>query len=63
MIMEKITHPFLLALKFAFQTDEKLYMVTEYCSGGEVFFHLKKLRRFTEGLIIFLSFILFKYFF
>ena len=48
MIMEKIAHPFLLSLKAAFQSSDKLFMVTEYCSGGEVFFHLKKLRRFTE---------------
>eukprot|EP01036_Dinobryon_divergens_P028995 gene28995-38039_t len=55
MIMEKIVHPFILTLKHAFQNSEKLYMVTEYCSGGEVFFHLKKLRRFTEGMMRFYS--------
>jgi len=53
MIMEKVVHPFILSLKAAFQSADKLYMVTEYCSGGEVFFHLKKLRRFTEGMMRF----------
>lgn len=28
--------------RFAFQTHDKLFMVTEYCRGGELFFHLKK---------------------
>ena len=50
MIMANIVHPFTLALRYAFQTTDKLYMVTDYCQGGELFFHLKKLRRFTEGL-------------
>ena len=27
----------------AFQTDEMLYFVLEYCPGGELFYHLKKL--------------------
>ncbi len=49
MIMVSIVHPFTLALRHAFQTADKLYMVTDYCQGGELFFHLKKLRRFTEG--------------
>jgi serine/threonine protein kinase len=52
MIMVDIVHPFTLALRYAFQTGDKLYMVTDYCQGGELFFHLKKLRRFTEGGII-----------
>ncbi len=29
--------------------------VTDYCPGGELFFHLKKLRRFTEGMMRFYS--------
>ena len=28
------------------QTNDKLYMITDYCSGGELFFHLKRMRRF-----------------
>ena len=48
-ILATTSHPFILALRFAFQTEHKLYMVTDYCPGGELFFHLKKLRRFTEG--------------
>lgn len=48
-ILATVQHPFVLALRYAFQNEHKLYMVTDYCPGGELFFHLKKLRRFTEG--------------
>jgi serine/threonine protein kinase len=47
-IMAQIRHPFIVPLIFAFQSTQKLYMVTEYCSGGELFFHLKRLKRFGE---------------
>lgn len=50
-ILAQINHPFILALRYAFQTKHKLYMITDYCPGGELFFHLKKLRRFTEGTL------------
>ena len=47
-IMAQIRHPFVAPLIFAFQSSEKLYMVTEYCPGGELFFHLSRFRRFPE---------------
>ncbi|CAG9328953.1 unnamed protein product [Blepharisma stoltei] len=49
MILEDVRCPFIVPLRFSFQTDEKLYMVMEYMSGGELFFHLKKSGRFTEA--------------
>jgi len=47
-ILEALQHPFLMKLRFAFQTDSKLYFVLDYYRGGELFFHLKKKRRFSE---------------
>ena len=38
-------HPFLVHLRFAFQSPSKLYLVMDYCNGGELFFHLKEARR------------------
>ena len=35
-------------LHYAFQTPEKLYLVLDYCPGGELFFHLSRIRRFPE---------------
>lgn len=46
-------HPFLVNLKFAFQTEKKIYFVLDYVNGGELFFHLKKERRFDEDKVRF----------
>merc|ERR1719173_259070 len=46
-ILQALQHPFLMTLRFAFQTDSKLYFVLDYFHGGELFFHLKKRKRFT----------------
>ncbi|KAI9893382.1 MAG: Serine/threonine-protein kinase [Vezdaea aestivalis] len=40
--------PFIVALKFSFQTPTDLYLVTDYMSGGELFWHLQKEGRFNE---------------
>ncbi|WWC71066.1 uncharacterized protein I206_105019 [Kwoniella pini CBS 10737] len=40
--------PFLVGLKFSFQTDRDLYFVTDYKCGGELFWHLQKEGRFSE---------------
>ncbi|WWD18777.1 hypothetical protein CI109_103232 [Kwoniella shandongensis] len=40
--------PFLVGLKFSFQTDKELYFVTDYKCGGELFWHLQKEGRFSE---------------
>jgi len=50
-IMGGIDHPFIVSLRFAFQSSDKLYMVTDYCRGGELFFHLKRMRVFPEALV------------
>lgn len=47
-ILEKIKHPFIVSLHYAFQTKLKLYLVTEFMQGGELFYHLRKERRFEE---------------
>ncbi|KAF8803859.1 kinase-like protein [Phlegmacium glaucopus] len=40
--------PFLVGLKFSFQTDTDLYLVTDFKSGGELFWHLQRETRFPE---------------
>lgn len=47
-LIRSVKHPFLIGLKWAFQTSEKLYFVTDYVNGGEIFFHLQKDCRFSE---------------
>ncbi|PWN45581.1 kinase-like protein [Ceraceosorus guamensis] len=48
-ILEKsLDCPFLVGLKFSFQSEYELYFVTDYKSGGELFWHLQREGRFTE---------------
>jgi serine/threonine protein kinase len=47
-ILEKLNHPFIVKLHFAFQTPERLYFVIDFLNGGELFFHLRKEHRFNE---------------
>jgi len=47
-VLENINHPFIVSLRFAFQSDTKLYMILDYFTGGELFFHLKNSGRFDE---------------
>ena len=35
-IMATIHHPFIVPLCYAFQTEERLFLVTEYCQGGDL---------------------------
>jgi len=48
-ILQSLQHPFLMTMRYAFQTKEKLYFVLDYYQGGELFFHLKTQRRFPEA--------------
>jgi len=47
-VLEKVVHPFIVKLKYAFQSPKKLFLVMEYCPGGELFFYLSKMGRFKE---------------
>lgn len=47
-LQASLESPFLVGLKFSFQTEKQLYFVTDFKSGGELFWHLQKEGRFTE---------------
>lgn len=47
-ILLEIRHPYIVRLRFAFQSEDKLYLVTDYYNGGSLFYHLRKSRSFTE---------------
>ena len=47
-VLSVLDHPFIMKMYYAFQTTEKLYLVLDYCPGGELFFHLSRYRRFQE---------------
>ena len=40
--------PFIVSLKFSFQTLNDLYLITDFMSGGELFLHLQRQGRFPE---------------
>ncbi|EAX89225.1 AGC family protein kinase [Trichomonas vaginalis G3] len=55
-ILSKAAHPFIISLKFAFQTPSKFYLGLEYAPGGELFFHMQKRGAFPlEDLKIYLA--------
>ena len=52
-LMIKISSPFIVNIKFAFQDYKNLYLVSEFMQGGELFFHIKKNKYFSEELVRF----------
>ncbi|XP_067126460.1 RAC serine/threonine-protein kinase [Centruroides vittatus] len=47
-VLRNTKHPFLISLKYSFQTADRLCFVMEYVNGGELFFHLSRERIFSE---------------
>lgn len=47
-VLGYVKHPFIVGLNMAFQSANKLYFVLDYCAGGELFFHLGKVGKFSE---------------
>lgn len=52
-ILTKVNHPFIVSLKYAFQAEKKLFLVMEFLSGGELFFHLRRRGLISEDEIRF----------
>ena len=40
-ILSKTKHPLIVKMHYAFQTKDCLYLVLDYCPGGELFFYLQ----------------------
>jgi len=47
-ILREVKHPFIVGLRFSFQSVDKLYLITDYYSGGNLFAHLRSSKRFSE---------------
>ena len=54
-ILENINYPLLCNLIFCFQTEERIYFIMPFLSGGELFQHLRKFRTFDEQKVKFYS--------
>ncbi|ORY38812.1 Pkinase-domain-containing protein [Rhizoclosmatium globosum] len=48
-VLAKVSHPFIVNIKFSFQTKDKLYLVLAFVNGGELFHHLQMEGRFEES--------------
>ena len=51
--LEKLKHPFIVKLNYAFQDFKNLYFITEFLQGGELFYHLRKKSGFKEKAVKF----------
>jgi len=47
-VLSITNHPFVVKLNSAFQTPEHLYLILDYCPGGDLGEHLQKQKRFSE---------------
>ncbi|KAI0322348.1 AGC/Akt protein kinase [Amylostereum chailletii] len=48
LVLARINNPFIVPLKFSFQSEQKLYLVLAFVNGGELFHHLQREHRFDE---------------
>jgi len=48
MVLARVNNPFIVPLKFSFQSEQKLYLVLAFVNGGELFHHLQREQRFNE---------------
>jgi serine/threonine protein kinase len=47
-VLSVTNHPFIVKLNYAFQTQDKLFLILDYCCGGDLGEHLQKEKRFPE---------------
>ena len=48
-IMINLNHPFIVNLEFSFESKHYIVFILEFCSGGELFYHLRKFKRLKES--------------
>jgi len=41
-VLKQLSHPFIIKLHYAFQTPDFLYMILDYCPGGDLSYHIVK---------------------
>ena len=41
-VLKQAKHPFIITLHYAFQTPDHLYMILDYCPGGDLSFHIAR---------------------
>jgi serine/threonine protein kinase len=41
-VLGRTKHPFIVGMHYAFQTNEKLIFVLDYCAGGDLYYHISR---------------------
>ena len=49
-VLTSVIHPYIVTLRYSFQTDAKLYLVLDFVAGGHLFFQLYRQGIFSEDL-------------
>lgn len=52
-VLIAVDHPFIVTLRFAFQTEQRLYLIMDYIPGGELFTRLNEQYRLVEEHAVF----------
>lgn len=47
-LLSKIKHPFIVNMHFAFQDFDNIYIVMDYLIGGDMRYHVSRIRKFSE---------------
>jgi calcium-dependent protein kinase len=48
-VLKKLDHPNIIKLYGFYQDDKNYYLITEYCSGGELFDRIIRMKTFSEA--------------
>ena len=48
-IMECLDNAFIVKLYWSFQSSDQLHFVMDFCPGGELFYHLHNMGKFSES--------------
>jgi len=62
-ILAQISHPFIVKLHYAYQTQGKVYLVLDFLRGGDLFTRLSKEGIYTKNFFFLQIFNQFIYFF
>ena len=52
-VLEKVNFPFICSLLCHFQTNDNIYLVFDYYSGGDLFYYLGNYKKFNEDVVRF----------
>lgn len=47
-ILSTLKHPYLVNIYYAFQDRDNLFLILDYMQGGDLRYHIGKMRRFSE---------------